>query len=166
MHALRSKHGSGDTEISFKDLRKGQIKRMLSDYLETLDTCMPGFLFTIAIEKNIKSLFGSQSKSTLEELSYLMEQEGLGKRKKEVTEKLLRITHITAFLIAILAHHEHQIFWMTDHDDICANEAAHQQLLSTLQRILPIYRPDSCPFTGQTVIFLSLVEHGLLNPVV
>ena len=53
MKEVRTKHNLGDKEIAFKDFRMGQLQRALPDYLGLLD-CVPGFLFTLVIEKSIE----------------------------------------------------------------------------------------------------------------
>jgi hypothetical protein len=51
----------------------------------------------------------------------LLEDMGLGGREPREVEKLLRIVHMVAYLIALLGVDGQKIFWMSDHDAICAN---------------------------------------------
>lgn len=166
MKAVREKHALGEKEIAFKDFRMGPLRRALPDYLDALDN-LPGFLCTLAVDKRVPTLFGPQEKSTRELLSRTLEAEGLGKRKPEVAEKLLRIVHFTAFLTALLAHDGQKIFWMTDNDAVCANQEAHKQLLAIFERVLSIYcRPNSTfpliggavPFAPRSVEMLDLLS--------
>jgi len=41
-----------------------QIQRALPDYLHALDNLLPGFLFTLAVDKRLITLFGPQEKTT------------------------------------------------------------------------------------------------------
>ena len=47
--------------------------------------------------------------------------EGLGNWDLAVVEKLMRVVHMAAYLAALGADGQ-KIFWMSDHDSICANE--------------------------------------------
>lgn len=63
----------------------------------------------------------------------------LGERKPEVNEKLLRVVHIAAFLVGLLAHDGQKIFWMTDHDAISPTREMHEKTLDLFHRVLGIY---------------------------
>jgi hypothetical protein len=63
-----------------------------------------------------------------------------------VTEKLLRVVHLTAFLAALLTHNGQRIFWMSDHDAICPNEKKHTDTLSLFGRVLGVYTRPGCTF--------------------
>jgi len=138
MKSVRQKHGLGDKEIAFKDFRMGQLQRSLPGYLAALNS-LPGFLFTLAIDKRLTSLFGPESKATRELIAKTLQQADLGERKPEVNEKLLRIVHIASFLTGLLAHDGQKIFWMTDHDSISPTREMHEKTLALFQRILGMY---------------------------
>src|SRR4029077_2627973 len=89
---------------------------------------------------------GPQEKSTYDFIVQTLAEHGLGKRKRHVAEKLVRIVHLSAFLIGLLAHNNQKIFWMTDHDAICANNELHQQTLNLFQRVLGLYARPSYNF--------------------
>jgi hypothetical protein len=57
MKVVRDRYGLGTKEIAFKDFRMGQVQRSLADYLTALNA-VPGFLFTLAVDKRLTSLFG------------------------------------------------------------------------------------------------------------
>jgi hypothetical protein len=166
MKAVREKHDLGKKEIAFKDFRMGPLRRALPDYLEALDN-LPGFICTLAVDKRIPTLFGPTEKSTRELLSSTLQAEGLGRWKPDVAEKMLRIVHFTAFLVALLAHDGQKVFWMTDNDSVCPNQEAHAQLLAAFQRVLSIYsRPGvtfpliggAMPFDPRSVEMLDLLS--------
>ena len=69
----------------------------------------------------------------------MLSDAGLGEWKREVAERLLRLTHLAAFLTALLAHNGQKLFWMTDNDSICPNEDAHKQALTLVDRVLAVY---------------------------
>jgi hypothetical protein len=138
MNAVRQTHGLGDKEIAFKDFGMGQVQRSLPGYLNALDK-LPGFLFTLAIDKRLRSLFGQGGKETREFIAQTLKSAGLGERKQHVNEKLLRVVHMAAFLTGLLAHDGQKILWMTDHDAICANREMHDTTLRLFQRVLSLY---------------------------
>jgi hypothetical protein len=93
----------------------------------------------MAIDKRIATVFGPHDKPQLERLAQVLNDLGLGGRKPYVVEKLLRIVHKSAFLTALLTHDGQKIFWMSDHDSICANPEQHHSMMQVFERVLPIY---------------------------
>jgi hypothetical protein len=168
MKSVRRKHGLADKEIAFKDFGMGQLQRSLPDYLNALNL-LPGFLFTLIVDKRVSSLFGPtrDRKSTREFITQTLETAGFGKRKPEVNEKLLRVIHIAAFLTGLLAHDGHKIFWMTDHDAIAATNEMHEKTLALFQRVLGLYARKgyafpliggALPFPERSVEMLDLLS--------
>lgn len=145
MTQVRAKEKLYHKEIAYKDLGMGQIQRSLPKYLSAMDG-LPGFLCTVAVDKRIRTLFGPLEADARVKLSRILANEGLGMWKPDVAEKLLRIVHLTAFLVSLLAHDGQKIFWMTDNDAICPTEAAHKTLLQIFDRILAIYTRFGCTF--------------------
>jgi hypothetical protein len=148
MAALRKKASIGDKEIAFKDFRMGQIQRMLPPYLRLIDQYVLGLVFTLMVDKSIPSLFGPPGPETLQQLVSGLEEHGYGSVVPKVAEKLFRVVHITAFLIALLGHQRQKIFWMTDNDAIGETPEKHQQLLSILNKVLPLYTTKAFSFLG------------------
>ncbi len=146
MQVIRSRHKLGTKEISFKDFRMGQLQRALPDYLAAVNNLLPGFLLTVAVHKKVASLFGPLERSTRTQVAEILGTHDLGTWKPEVAEKLLRITHLTAFLSGLLVHDGQKIFWMTDHDAIAANDTVHQNALKLFGRILPLYTKPGYKF--------------------
>lgn len=154
MKATRKKHDLGTKEIAFKDFRMGQMGRAIPDYLRALDA-VPGFLFTLAVDNQLSTIFGPQGKETKELISKALAEAGLGERKPEINEKLLRIAHVAAFLTGLLAHDGQKIFWMTDHDAISPTPEMHKKTLELFGRILNIYarKGYSFPLVGGALPF-------------
>ena len=154
MKSIRQKHSLEEKEIAFKDFRMGQLQRALPDYLNALDT-LPGFLFTLVVDKHLSSLFGPAGKETRDLITQTLKSEGFGERKPAINEKLLRIVHIAAFLTGLLAHNTQKIFWMTDHDSISPTAEMHEKTLSLFQRVLGMYtnEKDIFPILGGALPF-------------
>lgn len=117
-HSLDQPH----VEIAFKKTNYAQIRRALKDYLTAANNLINGLLLTIIIEKKIKSVIGANNKQNVLEIKKLLESLGYGSWDERVAEKILRITHIISYFVALLSHENQNIFWMTDNDDIIPNK--------------------------------------------
>lgn len=147
MATLRTKASIGNKEIAFKDFRMGQLQRMLPRYLRLLDHYVSGLVFTLVVDKSIPSLFGPAPEALQKAVATLQER-GYGNVGPKVAEKLFRVVHTTAFLLALLGHQGQKIFWMTDHDAIGETPARHEKLLAILNAALPLYTTKSFSFLG------------------
>jgi hypothetical protein len=152
MKGVRKKYKLEDKEFSFKDLRYGPIKRSLKDYLNTLDYCVIGLLYTVIIEKEVETLFVGKDE-TFNSMCKLVYDSGFGKWKPNVLEKLLRIVHTAAYLTALLSKNGQKIFWMTDHDAIAPNQSKTLDTLNIFCSILPFYTENSFKTIGWAVPF-------------
>jgi hypothetical protein len=144
MKRVRTKFAMGSKEIEFKDFRMAMIKNALPAYLDVLDGYVPGLLFTLIVDKRIVSVFGPQDKSTKTALARMLAEIGFGEPTPTVAEKVLRVVHTSAFLTALLGHEAQKIFWMSDHDAICANAEMHNRLLALFHNVLGLY--TTCKF--------------------
>jgi hypothetical protein len=165
MKRVRREFGLGDKEIEFKDFGMGPIRRALPTYLETLNGYVPGLLFTLIVEKRLKSLFGAQHKSTAQMLARMLEEREFGRYRPHVAEKVLRVVHAAAFLTALLGHEGQRIFWMSDHDAICPNPEMHERLLWLYHNTLTVYTGKTFgrigggrPFEERSTDFLDLLS--------
>jgi hypothetical protein len=142
---VRSDHALRDKEISFKDLNMGQIRRALPSFLEAADH-LPGLLYTVAVEKSIRSVFGTES-DTQQKIAKLLEGFGLGNRPSKTAEKQMRIAHLVAYFVALLGADKQNVFWMTDHDEISPTIEQHQLLMQLcFDRVLPLYQRPGTQF--------------------
>lgn len=146
MADIREKHGLGNKEIAFKDFRMGQLRRAIPDYLQALDIGVPGFLFTLVVDKRLITLFGPNDNATLDYLTSALDEQGFGSWKPDVAEKLLRVAHVGAFLTALLCSNEQKLFWMSDDDAICANEELHRSALRLFYSALDLYKEPGISF--------------------
>jgi hypothetical protein len=165
MKRVRKEFGLADKEIEFKDFGMGPIQRALPAYLETLNGYVPGLLFTLVVDKRLKSVFGSSHKSTLETLAQMLEERGFGRRRPHVAEKVMRVVHTAAFLTALLGHEGQQIFWMSDHDAVCPNPEMHERMMWLYHNILTLYTAKTFgrigggrPFDDRSTDFLDLLS--------
>jgi NTP pyrophosphatase (non-canonical NTP hydrolase) len=145
MKYLRGRHCLRDKEISFKDLRYGPINRALDDYLSALNF-VPGLLCTVIIEKGAASLVGHKTETG--EILEALKKNDVGEWKPAVAEKLLRVCHVSAYLVALLASKGQKVFWMTDHDAIAANELLAEYWLKLFANLLSHYCREDLSFIG------------------
>ena len=146
MKLVRERYRLNDSEIAFKEFRRGQIRASLGDYLDAANW-LPGFLATMAVDKRISTLFGPPNDQSVSEvLVKLLDDVGFGRRKSREVEKLLRIVHMVAYLVALLGVDGQKIFWMSDHDAVCANPKQHESMMGLLQKVLPIYSRSGVTF--------------------
>lgn len=167
MKQARRNSGLSDKEIAFKDFGLEPVRNVLPEYLRHLDNLVPGFLFTLVVDKKISCLFGKNHRKTLIDNANDLRDYDLGLWKPDVAEKLLRVVHVGAFLTGLLAHHGQKIFWMSDNDAICANEKLHVNALNLFSRVLANYsRPESgfsliggaAPFKQRDIKTLDLLS--------
>jgi hypothetical protein len=153
MKKIRAEFKLGDKEIEFKDFGMTPIQRALPAYLDALNGYVVGLLLTVVVEKRLVSLFGPRSKSTHRALTQKLREKGFGTLKPAIAEKLFRVVHIGAYLTALLSHDGQKVFWMSDHDAICANSEAHNRMLALYQNVLGLYTERQFPLIGGAVPF-------------
>ena len=147
MAALRKAASLGYKEIAFKDFRMGQLRRMLPRYLRLVNGYVLGLVFTLVVDKSIPSLFGP-SDETHWALVAALEERGYKSVVPKVAERIFRVVHTIAFLLALLGHHRQKIFWMTDNDAIGETAEKHKHLLAILNNVLPLYTTKEFTLIG------------------
>jgi hypothetical protein len=101
--------------MSYKTLNDKVRRRALIPFLD-MGLNIRGWLITFAVSKNGQSLFESPANNRDPEVS-----EMLSIWKESVHERLLRILHMSTFLVSGLSVPGQDILWVTDEDDIAAN---------------------------------------------
>lgn len=167
METLRSDTGlnSPFKEIAFKDFRYGPIRRALEGYLKNLSNYVNGYLLTVVVEKSAGSIFGTDRKATHEFITKTLSENGFGTWKPEVAEKILRITHFAAYLVALLSRAGQKVIWMTDHDSIVPTNERFMNVLNLFSNLLRHYCKHelstiggAVPFKEKTPEFLDLLS--------
>lgn len=153
MRIIRQTSGLGDKELAFKDLRMGSMRKVLPQYLAELEKYVPGLLFTLIIDKRLKSVFGSTDGKEKKELASIIDNLGFGTWMPREAEKLMRIIHTSALLAGLLGHEGQKLFWMTDHDNICPNPETFKRVLALFQNVTPLYAEHPFPLIGGAMPF-------------
>jgi hypothetical protein len=120
--------------MAYKSLKDALRERALGDFLDTADTLV-GLSVTILVDKHIKSLFedGTGLNWQSPELAPFRHW------PKHTFEKMLRIVHFIGFFIAGLSRPGQNIYWITDEDDIAANENRLRDLTKILANVSSHY---------------------------
>ena len=146
MKEIRSRYRLERSEIAFKHFREGRMRSALPAYLERLNNLLPGLLLTVVVDRQIKSLFGAESREDWEIVQQQLEDAELGTRKPKVNEKALRVTHLAGMLCGLLAHDGQKVFWMTDKDPIAEGKEGARDTLALFARTLQMYTRQGVSF--------------------
>lgn len=147
---LRNEHrlNSPFKEVAFKDLRYGPLKRALKKFLENLNNLVPGLLLTIVVDKQIHSLLGGVGPSAVRAHSRDLKDAGFGLWKPEVAEKMLRVFHMSSYLVSLFAKEGMKLFWMSDHDALFPGGRRSEDAKRLWLQILGYYTGILFPVVG------------------
>lgn len=148
MKELRELHGLNNPykEIAYKDLRYGPIKRSLLSYLENANNYVPGFLATIAIDRTIQSVITDNYDDLIETLK----ENGFGLWGSQIAEKLFRVLHPIAIILATLTQTGQKFLWMGDHDAISEDgiERNFSNTQNIFMHVLNMYTDNEYEISG------------------
>jgi hypothetical protein len=132
---LRRKHGLLEpySEFAFKKLSFGPRSRALPEFLHLVDNFIHGAVITIAIDKEIDTVFGVSKKVTYPIIEEQLVTMGLGKWKGAIGEKVLRICHSIALFTALTTRENQRLLWYCDKDSI--NENTQDRSFTDTQKI-------------------------------
>ena len=118
--SLREKYGllAPYSEFAYKKLQSGARSRALQEYLQLVDQFIHGAIITVAIDKQIKTVFGADKTQAHPVMIEQLEKEGLGKWSGPTAEKVMRVTHIIAAFASLLTHENQRLLWYCDKDPI------------------------------------------------
>jgi hypothetical protein len=124
--SVRRRYIIDGRRMAFKDLNDGVKLNALVPFLAAADQIV-GLSITIAIDGRIKDLTDAIGRE-----QYLH-------WKPRVWEKMLRTVNLVSFLVAGLSRQGQHLLWITDNDDIAANEARLSELSYIFQRVSSYY---------------------------
>ncbi|NDW05003.1 hypothetical protein [Jiella pacifica] len=167
MKEVRNDFGLGQKEYSYKDLRNDRMRRSVPEYLCALDGGVNGLLCNVLVEKKIPTLFGRHRKTAQKRIVTELNECGFGIWKSKPAEKLATVVHIAAYLTGLLADEGQNVFWMSDHDDICPNPEKHAYALNLFNTVVRSYKREgfqfgriggATPFKERSVLMLDLLS--------
>jgi len=133
-HAIRQNHLPDGRRLSFKRLADGQRQRALVPFLDAADS-LTGHLVVLLVDKRLRGLStGRNSLRVWQELHGLH-----GKWDQTAFEKLARVVHIFAILVGMWSRPFADISWITDEDEIVANDARLTDALLLAERFSGLY---------------------------
>jgi hypothetical protein len=132
---LRRRYGLTDpySEFAFKNLTFGPRSRALPEFLRLVDSCIHGAVITIAIDKQIGTVFGNSKKEIHPFIQQKLAYMELGKWKGATAEKVLRVCHSIAIFAALTTNENQRLLWYCDNDAI--NENARDRGFKDTQNI-------------------------------
>ncbi len=135
IEGLRRKHGLLEpySEFAFKDLKYGPRSRALPEFLRLVDNFIHGVIVTIAVDKQIDTVFGISKSQTYPLIEAQLAEMGLGKWDGAVGEKVLRVCHSIALFIALTTRENQRLLWYCDKDAI--NENGGNRSFADTQKI-------------------------------
>ncbi len=116
---IRDLHLPDARRMSFKSLNDRLRMEVLPEFLAAADL-IPGLLLVVLFDKRIDTIFvrdRSMGGSPL--------HEQLSQWPPRTQEKLLRVCHTAALMLAGLSRERQDLLWITDQDDIAANVERH-----------------------------------------
>jgi hypothetical protein len=131
MDRIRSEHGLGSREISFKELGSGAITAAVPKIVREADM-LPGLLFTLVVNKRLKSIIGADE--ALADARLQLDRANITSwQKPRELEGAVRKVHTVAYWLAMLAREGMGVLWMTDRDNFVCNPAA----VNDVRKLLP-----------------------------
>lgn len=134
---IRSRWLRDGRRLSYKSLRDRQQERALMPFLEAADS-IPGIVLTVLVDRDIDNLFRlAEEERTSEDLGTCAAWPRVS------LEKLLRVVHLLSLLVAGLSCPRQNLVWITDQDEIAANDDRLQQLLTAFTNVASHYLSHS-----------------------
>ena len=115
----RQKYGIGQRKFSYKDLSDKVLHNPYSDFI-TLANRINGILLSVAVNKKLHLDFKYEDGNE----NFLF----FGKQKPRNIRRILTISHFAALFLAGVVRQNQNIMWITDNDNIVANDKFTIQL--------------------------------------
>ncbi len=116
--------------LSYKTLNDKKKWEALPFFLAAA-ALLEGVAITFLVDKRLKSIFAPAGKLDLAH----PQLHDFASWKSNTVEKMLRVTHLAALLVAGLSGERQTVVWITDQDDIVANEERLKLVTNTLARV-------------------------------
>ncbi|XJC79854.1 hypothetical protein ACHFCA_34770 (plasmid) [Delftia tsuruhatensis] len=152
IETLRRKYNMIDpySEFAYKKLSKGSRPRAIGDFLHIVDNFIHGALITVAIDKQLKTVFGGSKSQAHAGMTEQLASMGLGRWKGEVAEKAARVCHTICAFLALTMYPNQRVLWYCDNDSI--NQDASVRTFKNTQeifvRVLGLYTQNHIDFLG------------------
>jgi hypothetical protein len=120
IEALRRKYSMADpySEFAYKKLSKGARSRAIGEFLHIVDNFIHGALITVAIDKQLKTVFGGSKNHAHTGMTKHLAAMGLGIWKGELAEKVGRVCHTICAFLSLTMYPNQRVLWYCDNDAI------------------------------------------------
>lgn len=131
---VRLQFANDGRRLSYKRLGDRQRARMLQPFLAVANG-ISGVIATFLIDRRIQSIFRPDDSPGT---PVVIDR---SQWKPKTLEKLLRVSHLGALLIAGLSRRGQHVLWISDQDAIAANLERHKEATDTIASVLAGYLP-------------------------
>ena len=142
-HEVRKKYNITDRTVAFKKLSNDSLlENAITEFLRSTDL-IPGLLLVFLINKDIEGLFKGidPQKTPIEEFHDW---------KTKDFKKLIWILYLMSFFVAGLSKKEQSVKWLTDQDNIVANDNRLVAVSQFFASILGSFIPHPLEYRGVT----------------
>lgn len=122
-HAARARLLGIHRRMAYKSLNDRYRRRALVPWLDAADL-IPGVLFSVAIEKQLGSLFAGTAPLDLSNPNFGSYRNW----PRPALERAFRAAHFLGLLLGTLARPNQDVLWFTDEDDIASNATRLREL--------------------------------------
>jgi hypothetical protein len=131
--SIRRAYGFEQGRMAYKDLGKEDRARVLWPWLVAADD-LDGLLVTIVVDRSLRSFFNSSEVVRLQR-----EIPGYAAMSRKTIERVFRICHFLSVFVAGLVEPEQEVVWISDQDDIAANDSIVQLFKRTFLNVSAMY---------------------------
>lgn len=132
-NGIRDAVGFHGGRMAYKKLNAGDRDRALIPWLHAADE-LTGLLVTIVVENSVGSFFGATDVERLR-----VEIPEFRDVKDGTIERTFRICHLLSVFVAGVSHPDQELVWITDQDEIAANETRLELLRQTFPKVCGLY---------------------------
>jgi hypothetical protein len=122
-HSLPARRG-----LEFKHRKRGGRARVYREVAEVIGR-IPSFLLTVAVRKDVPTLYGDQF------IAEALEVPHLHGMKRDSVERLLTLAHTAGYLAAVLRAPEQRTMWYVDRDKALQTKRMTHIACNTFQQI-------------------------------
>ena len=124
--------------LSYKGLNDQKKRGALSPFLSAANG-LHGVIFSALIDKRLDRLFQAQEQSSAD----APELVDFSEWRPRAIERMLRSIHFVSLLLRGLSAPGQNVLWISDQDDIVANEIRHRQVVKACGTVLNHYLPHN-----------------------
>lgn len=119
--------------MEYKKLSNTECERACLPWLIAADD-LKGLLVTFAVQRSLGSLFDQNKLPALK-----AERPDLERSSRKTIERMFRVCHCLALILSGLSSAAQEVIWITDEDDIAANEALQASLAQSMRNVSEKY---------------------------